>query len=144
LAGLIFTPLVWLAAELTPRDAVALPPPPLDGSSWMLGAVLVALFCAPGITLLGAGLAGSALGPRSTAAITGVAIAVGVPVAAVTSAMIGVFVAIAVGNGIGDATAIAGQLLRGGVTAAVRVSPLIVLGSVVWIALVRRFARFAA
>jgi hypothetical protein len=143
LAGLIFTPLVWLAAALTPTEAVTLPPP-LDSSSWMLRTALVALFCAPGIALLGAGLAGSALGPRSTAAITGVAIAVGVPVAAVTSGMIAVFVAIAIGNGVGDATAIAGQLLRGGVTAAVRVSPLIVVGSVVWVVLVRRFASVLA
>jgi len=145
LAGLIFTPLVWLAAELTPSDDVALPRVPVDGSTWILGAALVALFCAPGIALLGAGLAGSALGPRPGAAITGIAIAVGVPVAAVASAMIGVFVAaIAVGNSAGEASSIAGQLLRGGVTAAVRVSPLIVLGSVLWIALVRRFARVAA
>ena len=145
LAGLIFTPLVWLASELTPRDAVALPPPPLDGSTWIVGAALVALFCAPGIALLGAGLAGSALGPRSSAAITGVAIAVGVPVAAVTSAMIAIFVAaVAVGNDVGDASAIAGQFLRGGVTAAARVSPLIVLGSALWVVLVRRFARVAA
>jgi hypothetical protein len=145
LAGLIFTPLVWLAALLTPRDAVVLPRAALDGSSWFVAAALVGLFCAPGIALLGAGLAGSTLGTKSSAAITGVAIAVGVPVAAVTSAMIGVFVAaIAVGNDAGDASAIAGQLLRGGVTAAVRVSPLIVLGSVLWIALVRRFARVVA
>ena len=54
------------------------------------------------------------------------------------------FVAIAVGHGIADATAIAGQLLRGGVTAAVRISPLIALGSILWVALVRRFARVAA
>jgi hypothetical protein len=141
LAAMIFTPLVWLAVALTPSDAVTLPPPPLDGSGWMAAAALVALLCAPGIALLGAGLAGSALGSRPGGAITGVAIGIGVPVAAVMSAMIGAFVAISVGHGVEDAAAIAGHLLRGGVTAAVWISPLVAFGSAAWVVLVRRFAR---
>src|SRR5262245_26191951 len=144
LAALIFTPLVWLAVALTPTDAVTLPPPALDSSGWMAAAALVALLCAPGIALLGAGLAGSTLGSRSGAVVTGIAIAVGVPVAAVTSAIIGAFVTIALSHGVGDATTVAGQLLRGGVTAAVRISPLIAVGSALWVVLVRRVGRVAA
>ena len=141
LAALIFTPLVWLAVALTPSEVT--PPLAFDSPGWM-AALFVALFCAPGIALLGAGLAGSALGPRSGAAITGVAMAVGVPVAAVASAMIGAFVVVAIRLGVGDATDVVGHILSGGVLAAVRISPLIVLGSGLWIVLVRRFARVLA
>jgi hypothetical protein len=139
LAGLIFTPLVGFAVVLTPREVPPLPA--FDTEGWMAVAGIVALFCAPGIALLGAGLASSALGPRSNAAITGLAIAVGVPVAAVTSAMIGAFIAVTFAHGVGDATEVVGDLIRAGVTAAVRISPLIVLGSIAWIVFVRRFAR---
>jgi hypothetical protein len=139
LAGLIFTPLVAVAVELTPSETS--PVTGFDGPGWMAAGVLVALFCAPGIALLGAGLAGSALGTRSSAAVTGLAIAVGVPVAAVTSAMIGVFVFVAFSNGVGDATEVVGRVLRAGVTAAVRISPLIAAGAAAWVILVRRFAR---
>ena len=142
LAGLIFTPLVGLAVALTPTEVSPLPA--FDSPGWMAAAALVALFCAPGIALLGAGLAGSVLGPRSSAAVTGVAMAVGVPVAAVASAIIGAFVAVSFADGVGDATEVVGHILRGGVTAAVRISPLIVLGSIGWVALVRRFARVLA
>jgi hypothetical protein len=142
LATVIFTPLVGLAVVLTLSDASALPA--LDGEGWMAVAVLVSLFCAPGIALLGAGLAGSTLDSRSGAAITGVAIAVGVPVAAATSAMIGAFIAFSLADGVGDATQVVSHLVRAAMTAAVRISPLIVLGSAVWVVLVRRFARVLA
>jgi hypothetical protein len=141
LAGVIFTPLVGLAVALMPREVS--PPLAFDGPGWM-AAIFVALFCSPGIALLGAGLAGSALGPRSGAAVTGIAMTVGVPVAAAISAMIGAFVVVAVRLGVGDATDVVGHILTAGVTALVRISPLIVLGSVLWIALVRRFARAIA
>ena len=60
--------------------------------------------------------------------------------AAVVSAVIGAFVAVSFADGVGDATDVVGRIVRAGVTAGVWVSPLIVLGSVLWIALVRRFA----
>ena len=70
--------------------------------------------------------------------------AVGVPVAAVTSAMIGAFILVGLaGTAAGnvDGAEVAGVLLRTGVTAAVRISPLIAIGSVVWVLLVRRLGR---
>jgi hypothetical protein len=100
----------------------------------------VALFSLPGLALLGAGLTSAALGSRSSAASAGLAMGVGVPVAAVTSAMIGAFVLFEVRFGAGHGSAAAGTLLRAGVTAAVRISPLIAAGSVVWVLLVRRLA----
>ena len=138
LAGLIFAPLVGIAVALT--QIAASGPPELDGSSRMAAGAIVAVFCAPGIALLGAGLAGSALGSRIEAAITGLAMAVGVPGAAVVSAVIGAFVAVSFADGVGDATDVVGRIVRAAVTAGIWVSPLIVLGSVLWIALVRRFA----
>jgi hypothetical protein len=109
------------------------------GADLLAGAAL-ALFSLPGLALLGAGLTSAALGSRSSAASAGLAMGVGVPVAAVTSAMIGAFVAGAAWSA-GVGADVAGILLRSGVTAAVRISPLIALASVVWVVLVRRFGR---
>ena len=53
---------------------------------------MLALFSLPALALLGAGLTSAALGTPPTAASAGLAMGVGVPVAAVTSAMIGAFV----------------------------------------------------
>jgi hypothetical protein len=139
LAAVIFTPLVGLTVALTPGELSPLPAFGTDG--WMVDAVLIALFCAPGIALLGAGLAGSTLDSRSGAAITGVAMVVGVPVAAVVSAIIGAFIVVAAKFGVGDATDFIGALLRAGVTAALRITPLVVLGAICWVALVRRYGR---
>jgi hypothetical protein len=69
---------------------------------------------------------------------------VGVPVAAVTSAMIGAFVLVGLGgaaSGQMDGADVAGVLLRVGVTAAVRISPLIAIAAVAWVMLVRRLGR---
>jgi hypothetical protein len=69
---------------------------------------------------------------------------VGVPVAAVSSAMIGAFVLVGLGgaaSGQMDGADIAGVLLRTGVTAAVQISPLIAIASIVWVLLVRRLGR---
>src|SRR6478752_6650796 len=54
---------------------------------------IVASFSLPGLALLGAGLTSAARGTTGSAMSAGLAIGVGVPVAAVTSAIIGVFVA---------------------------------------------------
>ena len=101
--------------------------------------VLIALFSIPGLALLGAGLTSAALGSRSSAASAGLAIAIGSPVAAVASAMIGAFILVGLVGGAGRGGDVAGTLLRAGVTAAVWISPLIALGSAGWIFIVRRF-----
>ena len=104
----------------------------------------LALFSLPALALLGAGLTSAALGTPSTAASAGLAMGVGVPVAAVTSAMIGAFVLVGLlgaSTGHADGANAAGVLLRVGVTAAVRISPLIALASIVWVLLVRRLGR---
>jgi len=101
----------------------------------------VAACSLPGLALLGAGLTSAARGTRGSAASAGLAIGVGVPVAAVTSAMIGIFVVFGLADGVGSATGAAGAVLRQGVTAAERIWPLIVLGAAAWVALVRRMTR---
>ena len=106
--------------------------------------LMLALFSLPALALLGAGLTSAALGTPPTAASAGLAMAVGVPVAAVTSAMIGAFILAGLAGSSGgqiDGAEVAGLLLRTGVTAAVRISPLIAIGSVVWVLLVRRLGR---
>jgi len=104
----------------------------------VLAGGMIALLSLPGLALLGAGLTSAALGSRSSAASAGLAIGVGSPVAAVTSAMIGAFIVVGLVAGAGRGGDVAGTLLRAGVTAAVGIAPLIVLGSVAWVALVRR------
>jgi hypothetical protein len=104
----------------------------------------VALFATalslPALALLGAGLTSAALGSRLSAASAGLAIAVGAPVAAVTSGMIGVFVVVASYGGIARAAGAAGALLQVGVGGAVSISPLIALAAVAWVLSVRRSA----
>jgi hypothetical protein len=92
----------------------------------------------PGVALLGAGLAPSTLGSRPDAAVTGVAFAVGAPVAAVTSIALGAFVlsAFAAGN-----LELVGSIVRAGVLAAIGVLPLVVLAAVAWVILTRRIGK---
>ncbi len=115
----------------------------------LLVGLTVALVSLPALALLGAGLTSAALGTPSSAASAGLAMGVGVPVAAVTSAMIGAFVIAGVigtsnggtASGQADGADLAGVLLRVGVTAAVRIAPLIALASFAWVLLVRRSGR---
>jgi hypothetical protein len=113
---------------------------PPSGFGVAVGA-FVAVFSVPGLALLGAGLTSAARGSRGSAVSAGLAIGVGVPVAAVTSAMIGVFVVVGFADGVGSATDGAGVVLRQGVIAAERIWPLIVLGATAWVVLVRRLTR---
>src|SRR6476469_4265684 len=104
---------------------------PLSGVSSTVG-LLLALFSLPALALLGAGLTSAALGTPPTAASAGLAMGVGIPVAAVSSAMIGAFILVGLAGtsmGHADGAEVAGVLLRTGVTAAVRISPLIAIGS---------------
>jgi hypothetical protein len=91
----------------------------------------------PGVSLLGAGLAPSALGAWIDAIVTGVAFAIGAPVAAVTSVVIGAFVLGAFVPG----SDLAGPILRGGVLAAISVAPAVAVGAAIWVLCVRRLGR---
>jgi hypothetical protein len=132
LAAGIFGALVTIAVLRAPAETPSLP------SANLISALEVAAFSVPGLALLGAGLTGAALGSRASAAMAGLAMGVGVPVAAVTSAMIAAFVISGVLDSLEQAATTAGEILRGGVTAAVWISPLIALGSVAWVVIVRR------
>ena len=82
-AAVIFGTLEVLATIVAiPADSRLAPIAPLIG-------LTVALVSLPALALLGAGLTSAALGTASSAASAGLAMAIGVPVAAVTSAMIG-------------------------------------------------------
>jgi hypothetical protein len=131
-AAVIFGSLVVVATIVTPPASGAFP------GAELLDGIAIAVFSLPGIALLGAGLTPAALGTRTSAAGAGLAIGIGVPVAAVTSAMIGAFFVVELAGDPGQGSKAAGDILRAGVTAAVRIAPLIALGSVAWVALVRR------
>ncbi len=142
-AAVIFGSLEVVAA------VVAIPADSRMAPNALLLGVTVALVSLPAIALLGAGLTSAALGTPSSAASAGLAMGVGVPVAAVSSAMIGAFIIAGVigtshggtGSGQADGADLAGILLRVGVTAAVRIAPLIALASVAWVLVVRRSGR---
>jgi hypothetical protein len=132
-AAAIFGGLVVIAAVITPPPTSNVPQ--LDAQA----RAMFAVFSIPGLALLGAGLTSAALGSRLSAASAGLAIGIGSPVAAVTSAMIGAFIVVGVFSGASRGGDVAGTLLRAGVTAAVTISPLIAVGSAAWVMLVRRF-----
>jgi hypothetical protein len=92
-----------------------------------------------GVALLGAGLAPAALGSRIDGAVVGLALGLGVPVAAVTSAIIGTYLAGSAIDGFDEGGRLAGQVLRSGVSGAIRLSPLIAIASTVWVVVVRRW-----
>jgi hypothetical protein len=117
-----------------PIGAAALEPGPLVREV-ALTALVVGL---PGVALLGAGLAPAALGSRIDAVVVGIAFAIGAPVAAVTSIVIGAFV---VGAFLGGGTDLAGPILRAGVSVALGVAPLVGLGAACWVCVVRWLSR---
>ena len=129
-AAAIFAPVVWAATAISPPEGLGAP----DGAG--IWAVVMSV---PALALLGAALTPAALGSRASAASAGLALAVGVPLAAVVSAMIGVYLLVALVKGLDPAGMAAGLVLRDGVTAAVLVSPLIAFASMVWVVLVRRW-----
>jgi len=113
--------------------------PPIDPIGTPIASALAGLAGLAGVALLGAGLAPAAPGSRIDGLVVGVALGVGVPVAAVTSALIGTFLAGSALHGFDEGGGLAGQVLRGGVGGAVRLSPLIALASAAWVAVVRRW-----
>lgn len=128
LAGLLLWPLVLLAAVTTP-GAVEVD---------LRRVVLVAALSWPGLALLGAGLAPAALGSRIDATVAGIALALGAPIAAIMSTLIGVAIIASIsstGAGVGEAL---GMTIRLGVLGALRWAPLLVLVVVVWLVVVRK------
>ncbi len=115
--------------------------PPLDPLNSPMASTLAALAGLAGVALLGAGLAPAAIGSRVDGVAVGVALAIGVPVAAVTSALIGTFIAGSALHGFDEGGLLAGQVLRGGVSGAVAMSPLIAIASTIWVVVVRRWSR---
>lgn len=113
--------------------------PPLEPVVSPMASVLAGLAGLAGVALLGAGLAPAAAGSRIDGLAVGVALAIGVPVAAVTSAIIGTFIAGSALHGFDEGGYLAGLVLRGGVGGAVRLSPLIALASAIWVVIVRRW-----
>ena len=101
-------------------------------------ALLIVVAGAAGVALLGAGLASATAGSIVDAIVAGVAMAVGVPVAAVASFLIaGAFLDFATDQ----ADEVPSRILRFGVTAVLRVLPLVLLAVVSWVVIVRRYAR---
>ncbi len=91
----------------------------------------------PAVMLLGAGLASPATGSRIDAVVVGVAFAIGMPVAAVTSLVIAGWILDGFAAGRLD---IAGDVLRRGVTEAIQASPAVGLAAVAWVTAVRRWS----
>jgi hypothetical protein len=138
LAGLLFGIVVGIAVSIAPPEGLGAP----GGAG-----VWVVVMALPGLALLGAALTPAALGSRGSAAMAGLALGIGAPFFAVVSAMLGTLIATSLvvaiygdagTDPLGKGADMAGAVLRDGVIAAVRVSPLIVLASIAWVVLVRR------
>ena len=96
--------------------------------------LLVLTIGSPGVALLGAGLAPAALGSKVDAVAVGIAFAIGCPVAAVTSIVIGAFV---LGMLVPGGPDLAGPILQAGVRAAVGIAPLVALIAAGWVMAIR-------
>jgi hypothetical protein len=129
-AGILLWPLVLLATLTTPGAME---------QQHLREVVLVASLSWPGLALLGAGLAPAAMGSRTDAVAAGLALAIGAPIAAVASILIGVAVVatlMTTGAAVGEAV---GMTIRLGVLGAVRFAPLVALAVILWLFVVRRF-----
>ncbi|MDO8483567.1 MAG: hypothetical protein Q7S35_01335 [Candidatus Limnocylindrales bacterium] len=140
--------MIWMARRAALLAAVLFAPvgavgmamlPAIDPLETPIASALAGLAGMAGVALLGAGLAPAAVGSRIDGLVVGLALGIGVPVAAVTSALIGTFMAGSMLHGFDEGARLAGQVLRGGVGGAVRLAPLIALVSMVWVVVVRRW-----
>lgn len=123
LAGLLYVPIGIVAATTSNSD------PAIETMAIAIGL--------PGVALLGAGLAPAAFGSRVDAVVVALALAIGAPVAATTSLVIGGWV---VDSWIGNSTLFAAPFLRAGVSAAMQVAPLVALGAAAWVVILRRIS----
>ncbi len=129
---------LFAAVMLWPLTLLATLTSPGAGDTPVAGPVLVAALSWPGLALLGAGLAPAALGSRVDGAVAGLALAIGAPVAAVLSTVIGVVVILSIYPNDAGAGEAVGLTIRLGVLGAMRVAPLLALAVFVWVVLVRR------
>jgi hypothetical protein len=118
--------------------------PPIDLLATPVASSLAGLAGLAGVALLGAGLAPAAAGSRIDGLVVGVALGIGAPVAAVTSALIGTFLAGSALHGFDEGARLTGEILRSGVSGAIRLSPLVALASAIWVVVVRRWSRTVA
>jgi hypothetical protein len=132
LAATLFAPIGLFATTFLPTIE---PPGAPVGAAGIAGLAGLA-----GVALLGAGLAPAALGSRIDAIAVGVALGIGVPVAAVTSALIGAFLSGSLLGGFDEGANLAGTMLRAGMTDAARTAPLVILAATAWVLVVRRWA----
>ena len=123
LAALLYVPIGMVAATTSNSD------PAIEAVAIAVGL--------PGVALLGAGLAPAALGSRVDAVVVALALAIGAPVAATTSLIIGGWV---LDSWLGNSTLFAAPFLRAGVTAAIQVAPLVALGATAWVVILRRIS----
>jgi len=123
LAGLLYVP-IGIAGALTATTEPSL-------------AAMVIAIGLPGVALLGAGLAPAALGSRVDAVVVGIALAIGAPVAATASLVIGGWV---IDSWIGDSALLASPILRAGVSAALGIAPLVGLAAAAWVTILRRIS----
>jgi hypothetical protein len=130
LAGLVLWPLIWLAI-LTSR---------IDDTWTIPAAILVPAFSWPALALLGAGLGPAALGSKVDGVVAGLALAIGAPVAAVTSTAIGSFILAAVLTSSSRAAETFGLTVRTGVLEAIRMAPWLAAAAVIWVIAVRRWS----
>ncbi len=131
LAAAIYLPIALVAAALART--------PFQGMPAELAtpiAMMAILSGVAGMALLGAGLAPAALGSRIDAAVVGIAIAIGGPVAATASFVIWGWLI----DSWLVAQVVAAQFLRAGVSAAMQVAPLVAIGAAAWVLILRRIS----
>lgn len=107
-------------------------------------AVLLAALTWPGLALLGAGLAPATIGSRIDAAVAGLALGIGAPIAALLPILIGLVIVVSFtgsGDQVGQA---AGTVIRFGVLGVTRWAPLVAAAAAVWVIGVRRGSARAA
>ena len=128
-AGLLLWPLVLIAVVTThvPDDLTVDP----------RAMILVAGLSWPGLALLGAILAPTAIGTRSDAFVAAVALGVGAPVAAIISALIAVTIILIISSTGAFLGAALGLTIRLGVLGAMRFAPLVAIAVVAWVVVVR-------
>ncbi len=136
--GAVLAAALYLPVSIAAASSTASPIPSLP-AQWVAPLAAVAILSGlPGIALLGAGLGPAALGSRVDAAVVGIALAIGAPVAATASFVIWGWV---LDSWLADSADFAAPLLRAGVVAALRVAPLVAVGAATWVILVRRLSQ---
>jgi hypothetical protein len=129
-AGLLLWPIALAGVITTPIPEQYV----IDGRTL----IFVAALSWPGLALLGAALAPSAIGSRSDAVATAIAMGIGAPLAAILSALIAVAIIALVTTTGAQTGAALGLTIRLGVLGAMRWAPLVAVAVAVWLFVVRR------